>query len=49
MSTRTDLPDWDRVLSAAARLQGIVPDAVLVGGTAAAVYAAFTREARPTG
>lgn len=33
------LPDWDEVLSAAARLQTLVPDAVLVGGTAAAVYA----------
>lgn len=34
------LPDWDRVLSAAARLQQILPDAVLVGGTAAAVHVA---------
>jgi hypothetical protein len=33
------LPPWDDVLSAAARLQQIVPHAVLVGGTAAAVYA----------
>lgn len=33
------LPDWDSVLSAAARLQAILPDAVLVGGTAAAIYA----------
>lgn len=33
------LPEWERVLSAAAHLQRIVPDAVLVGGTAAAVYA----------
>ncbi len=32
------LPDWERVLSAAARLQRFVPGAVLVGGTAAAVY-----------
>jgi len=31
--------DWERVLSCAARLQQILPDAVLVGGTAAAVYA----------
>lgn len=31
-------PDWERVLSAAARLQGILPGAVLVGGSAAAVY-----------
>lgn len=27
------LPDWDRVLSAAYRLQQILPEAVLVGGT----------------
>ena len=34
------LPDWEEVLSAAARLQRILPDAVLVGGTAAAIHAA---------
>lgn len=33
------LPDWEKVLSAAARLQRILPDAVLVGGTAAAIHA----------
>ena len=33
------LPDWEEVLSAAARLQRILPDAVLVGGTAAAIHA----------
>ena len=33
------LPEWEAVLSAAARLQGILPDAVLVGGTASALYA----------
>jgi hypothetical protein len=33
------LPDWDRVLSAAAHLQRIPPDAVLVGGSATAIYA----------
>lgn len=33
------LADWDQVLSAAARLQGILPDAVLVGGTASAMHA----------
>jgi hypothetical protein len=33
------LPDWERVLSSAARLQRILPDAVLVGGTAAAIHA----------
>jgi hypothetical protein len=32
-------PDWEEVLSAAARLQRILPDAVLVGGTASAIYA----------
>lgn len=32
-------PAWDDILLAAARLQRIVPDAVLVGGTAAAVHA----------
>lgn len=33
------LPDWERVLSAACRLQAIVPEAVLVGGTGAAIHA----------
>jgi hypothetical protein len=33
------LPDWELVLSSAARLQRIFPDAVLVGGTAAAIHA----------
>jgi hypothetical protein len=33
------LPDWERVLAAAAHLQRILPEAVLVGGTASAVYA----------
>jgi len=33
------LPEWERVLSAAAHLQDVLPGAVLVGGTAAAVYA----------
>ncbi len=33
------LPDWERVLTSAARLQKILPDAVLVGGTASALYA----------
>jgi len=41
------LPDWELVLSAAARLQSILPDAVLVGGTAAAIHAEhrFSRDA----
>jgi hypothetical protein len=32
-------PDWEQVLSSAAHLQRILPEAVLVGGTAAALYA----------
>ena len=41
------LPDWEHVLSSAARLQRIVPDAVLVGGTASAIHAEhrFSRDA----
>ena len=35
----TALPDWDAVLSAAAHPQAIFPDAVLVGGSAAALHA----------
>ena len=38
-ATNAPLPDWERVLSAAAHLQAIIPQAVLVGGTAAAVHA----------
>jgi len=33
------LPEWERLLSAAAHLQRIIPEAVLVGGTASALYA----------
>lgn len=33
------LPDWELVLSSAARLQGILPGSVLVGGTASAIHA----------
>jgi hypothetical protein len=33
------LPDWEQILSSAARLQHILPEAVLVGGTASALYA----------
>ena len=33
------LPEWDRILTAAAHLQELLPDAVLVGGTATAIYA----------
>jgi len=31
--------EWDDVLAAAARLQALLPDAVLVGGTAASIHA----------
>ena len=34
------LPDWEELLSSAARLQSIIPGAVLVGGTASAIHAA---------
>lgn len=37
MSTNA-LPDWEEVLSSAARLQQILPEAVLVGGTASALH-----------
>ena len=33
------LPEWERVLSSAAHLQRLLPEAVLVGGTASALYA----------
>lgn len=36
---RAPLPEWEAVLSAAAHLQQILPDAVLVGGTAAVIHA----------
>jgi hypothetical protein len=41
------LPDWEDVLSSAAHLQQLLPDAVLVGGTASALYAKhrFSRDA----
>ena len=48
MPKNTDqLPDWELVLSSAARLQCILPDAVLVGGTASAIHAEhrFSRDA----
>ncbi len=40
-------PDWELVLSAASRLQRFIPEAVLVGGTASAIYAKhrFSRDA----
>lgn len=41
------LPEWELVLSSAAHLQRILPDAVLVGGTASAIHAEhrFSRDA----
>lgn len=33
------IPEWDALLSSVAHLQRILPEAVLVGGTAAALYA----------
>ena len=37
------LPEWEQLLSAAARLQAILPAATLVGGTAAAIAAGHRR------
>jgi len=47
MPKPTSLPDWEQVLSAAARLQQLLPEAVLVGGTASALHARhrFSRDA----
>ena len=47
MPKRTPLPEWERVLSAAAHLQELLPEAVLVGGTASAIHARhrFSRDA----
>ena len=41
------LPEWERLLSSAARLQKILPSAVMVGGSAAAIHARhrFSRDA----
>jgi hypothetical protein len=39
------LPEWERVLGSAAHLQQIFPEAVLVGGTAAAIYAGHRQSA----
>ncbi len=33
------LPDWEQLLAAERHLQTLLPDAVLVGGTAAALHA----------
>lgn len=45
--SKSTAPDWELVLSSAARLQRILPDAVLVGGTASAIHAEhrFSRDA----
>lgn len=43
MSAPERLPDWEALLRAAARLQGVLPDATLVGGTAAALHAGHRR------
>lgn len=45
--SKSTVPDWELVLSSAARLQRILPDAVLVGGTASAIHAEhrFSRDA----
>jgi hypothetical protein len=37
--SESNLPEWERLLSAAAHLQEILPDATLVGGTAVAIFA----------
>jgi len=37
--SKNNNPDWDEVLSAASRLQRILPEAILVGGTASAIHA----------
>jgi hypothetical protein len=37
------LPDWERLLAAERHLQALVPGAVLVGGTAAALHAGHRR------
>ncbi|HEX4124649.1 MAG TPA: nucleotidyl transferase AbiEii/AbiGii toxin family protein [Tepidisphaeraceae bacterium] len=38
MSSNDSLPEWERVLASAAHLQRILPQAVLVGGTAAVMH-----------
>jgi len=47
MPKSTSLPNWEQVLSAAARLQQLLPAAVLVGGTASAIHTRhrFSRDA----
>lgn len=43
MSDPSDLPEWERLLSAERHLQMLVPGSVLVGGTAAALHAGHRR------
>jgi hypothetical protein len=43
MNVVDQLPDWEQLLAAAARLQKILPGATLVGGTAAAIAADHRR------
>jgi hypothetical protein len=45
--SKSELPDWEKVLSSASHLQQLLNDAVLVGGTAAAIYSKhrFSRDA----
>ena len=37
--SESNLPEWEQLLSAASRLQEILPGATLVGGTAVAIFA----------
>ena len=39
MESKEPLPDWERLLAAERHLQHLLPGAVLVGGTAAAIHA----------
>src|SRR5689334_8873927 len=37
--SESNLPEWEQLVSAAAHLQEILPEATLVGGTAVAIFA----------
>ena len=39
MGSQENLPDWEQLLSAERHLQYLIPGAILVGGTAAAIHA----------
>ena len=43
MPKKNSMPEWEQVLSAAAHLQQLLPEAVLVGGTASAIHAEHRR------